>query len=250
MNKYGVGVFVAIALLFLAFDQSEKFDFLPAHNGAEELVHHKAYVLAYNEPYEQPSWVAYSLNRLQVAGSGEERSDNFREDPSIKTGSASPDDYKKSGYDRGHLCPAGDMGFDAEAMSESFYMSNMSPQLPAFNRGIWKKLETAVRNWAVRDDELYVVAGPILHPQLPTIGANKVAVPELYFKVVLDYRHPDYKAIGFVMPNAGSKSSIYHFAVSVDSVEKLSGLDFFPALPDSLENQLEANFDTILWKKH
>lgn len=234
---------------YSSFSAKKAFNYLPKTNKKELIVRHKAYVLCYQEAYEQAKWVAYRLTKEMVETGNEERTDNFRVDPSVASGSASPDDYKKQGYDKGHLCPAGDMSWDADAMSESFFMSNMSPQRPAFNRGIWKKLESAVRDWAKRDGEIFIVAAGVLKPGLETIGENKVAVPELYYKVILDNQLPEKKTIGFVFPNEGSKKDLFDFAVSVDSVEKLTGIDFFPALPDKDEKKLEANFDEKLWEK-
>lgn len=223
--------------------------FYPKFKKKEQIVKHLGYALCYDENYEQAKWVAYRLTAEMCNNSEEERTDNFREDPAIKTGSASPDDYKKTGYDRGHLCPAGDMGWSEITMSESFYMSNMSPQQPKFNRGIWKTLETQVREWAKKEEEIYIVTAGVLEEGLPTIGEkNKVAVPKYYYKVVLDVYGKEKKAIAFVMPNEGSKESIFNYAVSVDSVERLTQINFFPALSDSLENNLESHIDVELWK--
>ena len=231
-------------------DTSENFStgFLPEILDGDELVKHVAFTLCYNEKYEQAKWVAYRLTSEMCDNNGEGRSNNFRIDTEVNTGSASPDDYKKSGYDRGHLCPAGDMGWSEQTMSESFLMSNMSPQLPAFNRGIWKKLEMDVREWAKKNNEIYIVTAGVLDDSLPTIGTDKVAVPRYYYKIILDYKMPEYKAIAFVLPNEGSKQSVFDFAVSIDSVEHLTGINFFPALPDSLENFLESQIDIGKWE--
>jgi endonuclease G len=178
----------------------------------------------------------------------EERTDNFREDPLVKTKSAIPDDYKKTNFDRGHLCPAGDMAWNEVTMSESFFMSNMSPQEPKFNRGIWKKLEGEVREWAKKNEEIYIVtAGVLTNIRPETIGENKVSIPNFYYKVILDVKKPDYKAIAFVLPNEGSKKELSEFAVSIDSVEKLTGINFFSSLPDAIENNLEAQHDVTKW---
>jgi len=222
--------------------------YYPKKNKKDQIVKHSAFVLCYSEPHEQAKWVAYRLTAEMCNNNGEERSNDFREDVSVKTKSAHPDDYKKSGYDRGHLCPAGDMGWSEIAMSESFLMSNMSPQEPKFNRGIWKKLESEVREWAKNNEEVYVVTAGVLSDSLKTIGSNKVAVPLYYYKVILDIKKPEYKAIAFVVPNEGSKNDIFDFAVSIDSVQRLTGIDFFPALPDSLESYLENTMNKNLWK--
>jgi endonuclease G len=212
----------------------------------DQIVRHLGYTLCYNEKHEQASWVAYDLTRNEAAG-GYERTNKFIVDPSVSTGSATAADYANSGYDRGHLAPAGDMGWSATAMAESFYYSNMSPQVPGFNRGIWKKLEEQVRTWATTDSVLYVVTGPVLTEGLPTIGPNMVSVPKYYYKVLLDYHKPGFKAIGFVLPNIASSQPLSDFAVSVDSVERLTGIDFFPALPDGAEDLLESDCCPSCW---
>jgi endonuclease G len=210
---------------------------LPQHT-SDQLVQHFAFTLHYNEAHEQAEWVAYELTATETEKAFE-RSDRFVPDPFVKTGSATTADYKNSGYDRGHLAPAADMGWSGQAMKESFYYSNMSPQLPAFNRGIWKKLEEQVRDWAGEYGSVYVVTGPVLAHGLPCIGPNKVSVPELYYKALLVYTPAHVQAIAFLMPNAGSNHAPAHFVVSIDSVEHLTGLNFFEKLPDEMEEVLE-----------
>jgi endonuclease G, mitochondrial len=223
-------------------------NFMPRVTIEDEVVIHSAFVICYDERFEQARWVAYRLTEEMCNNNGEERSNNFRIDPDIKSGSATPDDYKKSGYDRGHLCPAGDMAWSEQSMSESFLMSNMSPQVPGFNRGIWKNLEANVREWARQNKEIYVVTAGVLKDTLATIGKNKVAIPGYYYKVILDMHAPEYKGIAFVLPNRANKESFFDYAVSIDSVEHLTGIDFFPALPDSMENYLEAHLNINQWK--
>jgi len=223
-------------------------NYMPACSASDIITQHKAFALCYNEDCEQAKWVAYHLTAEMCSNKGKERTDDFRPDKAISTGSATPGDYKKSGYDRGHLCPAGDMGWNDTAMSESFLMSNMSPQLPAFNRGIWKNLESDVREWAKINKDIYVVTAGVLEKGLPTIGVDKVAIPRYYYKVILDVSAPGYKAIAFVLPNEKSGASVFNYAVSIDSVERLTGIDFFPALPDSLEHVLEMQADSTQWK--
>lgn len=220
---------------------------LPTISDVKAVVKHTAYTLEYAEPYEQAKWVAYLLTRQQATG-GEERSNKFKEDALVKTGSATDADYAKTGYDRGHLAPAADMAWSKDVMQESFFYSNMSPQVPSFNRGVWKRLETLVRKWAEEYDSIYVVTGPILRAGLPTIGANKVAVPEEYYKVVLCYSHARKEGIGFILPNAGSKATLGTYAVSIDEVEKRTGLDFYPSLPDKEEKVIEARLCIPCWK--
>ncbi|MGE4584511.1 MAG: DNA/RNA non-specific endonuclease [Sphaerochaeta sp.] len=221
---------------------------LPAHENTDMLVTHPGYTLLYDEQFEQARWVAYYLSRDELYGSYE-RGDDFRSDPSIPTGSANLEDYKGSGYDRGHLIPAADLSWSEEAMSGSFFLSNMSPQEGSFNRGIWSELEATVRNFADTEGGVYVVTGPVLTDgPYKTIGKSKVAVPKEYYKVILDYQEPERKAIGFLLPNEGSKKDLKSFATSVDHVEEVTGLDFFPKLPDPLEKQLERSYDVSQWQ--
>ena len=220
---------------------------LPKPIKGEQIIEHTGYTLSYNEEYEQPSYVAYELTREEVYGALS-REDNFRADSAVTTGSATLDDYRSSGYDRGHLAPAADFKWSAEAMSDTFYLSNMSPQEGGFNRGIWADLEAVVRQMAVDNERIYVVTGPVLTDgPYKTIGENKVAVPNQFYKVVLDYTDPDIKAIGFVLPNKKSDKKIETYVLSVDEVEEITGLDFYPALPDDVEELLESNVDISAW---
>ena len=175
----------------------------------------------------------------EVSGLAAKRGDDFRPDPEVPTGSATPQDYTRSGYDRGHLAPAADMSFSVKTISESFYMSNMSPQTPQFNRGIWSKLEKQVRHFATKEKRIVVVTGPILPAEKTnTIGANRVTVPEYYYKVIYDTTPPE-KMVAFVLPNRGSKADLRTFTVTVDRVEELTGLDFFSTVPQPEQEQLE-----------
>jgi endonuclease G, mitochondrial len=222
---------------------------IPDYSGNVQVISHAAYSLSYNENYEQADWVSYTLTRENLINKENMRRDNFKPDPKVKTGSAHPDDYKKSGYDRGHLAPAADFSWSETAMDESFYMSNMSPQVPSFNRGIWKKLEDQVRTWALENQRVFIVTGPILEKDLPTIGKNNVAVPKYYYKVILDIDEPDIKGIAFIMPNSGSNETLAKYSVSIDSIEKLTSINFFPLLPDSIEEKVEKKVDIKLWFK-
>lgn len=221
---------------------------VPAHKNDDSIVIYPGYILEYNETYEQATWVAYELTAEEVYSTKASRNDNFMEDPNIKTGSAIDSDYRKSGFDRGHLAPAADMKFSTEAMNACFYYSNMSPQNPSFNRGVWSKLEAIVRFWAVENDAVLVVTGPVLNkPDYPTIGENEVAVPEFYYKVVLDYCAPVKKGIAFIIPNEKGMKPLSSFAMTIDEAELITGLDFFPLLPDSDETLLESNTNLTEW---
>ena len=240
-------LFLSLIIVLTGFAQQTHTNIeIPAHQANETLISHTGYTLSYNEKYEQANWVAYELTSAET-NSIYNRTNQFLVDPKISTGSANNSDYAGSGYDRGHLAPAGDMGWSAQSMIESFYYSNMSPQVPSFNRGIWKNAETFTREAAITNQTVYVVTGPVFTSTMTTIGPNKVAVPQSYFKVILDYFEPELKAIAFVIPNEASQLPLQHFAVSIDDVEYLTGLDFFPLITDSVESQLESKFDISLW---
>jgi endonuclease G len=211
------------------------------------IIEHTGYALAYSEAHEQAAWVAYHLTDGEVVLKVAKRTDDFRPDPAVSTGSATLADYRRSGYDRGHLAPAADMAWDAVVMSESFYFSNMSPQVPGFNRGIWKTLEEHVRDWAVAFGDVWVVTGPVLEDDLPVIGPNAVAVPRRYYKVLLHEDAGGAMAIGFLADNRKMKAPVASLAVCVDEVEAATGLDFFAALPDSVEDLVESAYDWSYW---
>ena len=230
-------------------EPDEDIFYLPT-GGVGQVVRHRYYTLSYDEEAEQAEWVAYELTRDRLNRNYVERTNNFREDPDVPTGTAQWDDYLHSGYDRGHLVPAGDMGFAKSAMSETFFMSNISPQVRNFNGGAWRELEENVRDWARENKKLYVISGPDLNQRpLGEIGRkNKVIVPAAYFKVLLDLTEPDYKAIAFYLPNERIDEPLYEYAYSVDRIEEITGYDFFSELlEDELEEQLESRFEPDDW---
>ncbi|RIJ48014.1 DNA/RNA non-specific endonuclease [Maribellus luteus] len=210
-----------------------------------KIVNHSSYSLAYSEQHEQAIWVLYHLTPEMVTGATG-RSDDFRPDPKVSTQSASLEDYKGSGYDRGHLCPAADMKQSSTAMSETFYLSNMSPQVPGFNRGIWKNLEETVRKWSLEEDGIWVVTGAIFRDNKGTIGKNKVTVPGYYYKIIYDYSGEE-KMIALILPNSEGKKQLSDYVVSVDRVEELTEVDFFPQLDDAIEKKLESQSDPGKW---
>ena len=220
----------------------------PAGSHDHERREFSGFTACYRESYEQPEWVAYTITPEKLV-KGAERSNNFRSDPQISTGSATPNDYKSSGYDRGHLAPAADMSYSETTMKESFYMSNMSPQEPAFNRGVWNNLENDVRAIAAGCDCLYVITGPVLEKpasQYAHIGTNEVSVPEYYYKVLLAAEFDDetdgvsVTAYAYLVPNGKTDENPDKFICTIDDVEKRTGIDFFSLLEDSLENMLES----------
>ena len=226
--------------------QKNNFDYLPTSTTGE-IVKHKFYTLSYNEKHEQSEWVAYELtpNHLKRI---ERHRPYFIYDKKVKTKSANYRNYKKSGYDKGHLVPAGDMRFSEDAFNDTFYTSNISPQNHQFNAGIWNRLEQKTRYWTKKYGNLYVITGGVLKNGLKTIGQEHVTVPKQFYKIILDYKEgKEPKAIAFLMPNKDSKEALYKFTTSIDQIENLTGIDFFKALPDSIENKLEAKSDYKGW---
>lgn len=231
------------------FDFAKVKDFnLPAIGSNDQIIRHRRYTLRYREQYEQADWVAYKLTGEEARAYLSRDGNKFVPDPLVKTGSATHADYTRSGYDRGHLAPAGDFNTSPDDKQDTFYMSNISPQVPDFNRGIWNDLEQKFRQWAERDEELYVVTGPILKSGLPTIGKyNEIAIPEMYYKIALCLTDNQPRMIGFLMKNEFSSENLKTFVVSVDEIERLTGIDFFPRIPDTLEKKLESSTTTKGW---
>ena len=213
--------------------------FLPTSTTGQ-IVHHEHYSLSYNEKHEQAEWVAYELKKTHLSNI-ERKRPYFEIDKAVKTGAASWKNYKKSGFDRGHLCPAGDRRYTKEAYNETFLTSNISPQEHQFNAGIWNSLEQKVRYWARKYDGIFVITGGILKGHMKTIGTERVSVPNQFYKILIDNNSNKTKMIAFLMPHKNSKKPLHEFVVSVDDIESLTGIDFFPQLDDALENKLEAS---------
>jgi len=210
------------------------------------IVHHDYYSLSYNETHEQAEWVAYELKKNHLSRNQFKRP-YFIRDKSIKTKSADWRNYKNSGYDKGHLCPAADRKFSINAHDETFLTSNISPQKHDFNAGIWNRLEQKTRYWANKYNGVYVVTGGVLKNNLKTIGHESVTVPNYFYKVLLDNYKGKTKVIAFLVPHKESHKPLYEFIVSVDEIEQLTGIDFFPELEDQKEVRLEASTNYKNW---
>lgn len=218
----------------------------PITNKDEQIIRHTGYTVSYNQAWRLPNWVAYELTREETKGTAT-RTNKFITDPMVKGVSASNRDYSHSGFDRGHMAPAGDMTWSSTAMKESFYFSNMCPQVPGLNRGRWKDLEEQIREWAAEDSALVIVCGPLIDKKDSTIGKNRIAVPHAFFKVILAPYVSSPRAIGFIFKNEKDVSPLRSYTATVDSVESLTGIDFFPALPDKIENHVEAQCTPSDW---
>ncbi|MGN1257166.1 MAG: DNA/RNA non-specific endonuclease [Bacteroidaceae bacterium] len=218
----------------------------------EEIVQHEGFTLSYNKKHLLPNWVAWLLTRERTKGT-EKRADNFQPDESVKKGPVAVDaDYRGSGYDRGHMCPAADCKHNRQSMNECFLLTNICPQTHNLNAGDWKELETKTRQWAQRYDSIYVVCGPVLQKgrRYHKVGENQVTVPEKFFKVLLRFTAPDQaQAIGFIYDNdEDTNHPLEYYAVTVDSVEALTGINFFSKLEKRVERKAESQYDMKWWK--
>lgn len=196
------------------------------------IIKHNFYTLDYSEFHRQATWVSYTITYEMLNGEKFKRKNDFRKDPYVKHNPVVPTDYKNTVYDKGHLSSAGDFIYSKKAISESFYMSNMSPQLPGFNRGIWKKLETKVRAWAIKFKYVEVITGGILSGVNETI--NGITIPKRFYKVIYDKTNN--KSIGFIIENKKSYKDLKEFVFSVNEVEEITGIDFF-GIDEIIEDQ-------------
>lgn len=215
----------------------------------QQIIEHKAYTVSYNPTWRIPNWVAYCLTIDELGGDCP-REQSFSPDPEVKDNPVLHYDYSNSGYDRGHMAPAADFKWDKQAMRESFYTTNICPQNQNLNRGDWNDIEELVRDLARKHKAIYVACGPVVKNTKTTIGTERqIVVPQGFYKVLLRKTdsQPGYAAIGFYCPNEAGSKPIMTYAKSVDEIEKLTGIDFFPELPDDIENKVEADFDFSLW---
>jgi endonuclease G len=240
----------AILLSILAglclFVRSQKADILlPSNMDRESTIHHLAYSLSYNSSYILPSWVAYKITKTQVNKYSNVKA-RYVSDPEVTTRSASKKDYKEGGYLMAQLVNYLDVQQIQNSEKESFYMSNIVPMKLAFYNHIWLKTEELIRMWNANTDGLYIVCGPILtDAPFTTIGENNVSVPKRYYKAVYDPKNQ--KAVGFIFRNGSSSGSLKSYALSIDAIERETGIDLFQTLDNELENKIEAEFNASDW---
>ena len=233
-----------LILLFIPFICIGQLKFLPESKG--EFVEHSYYSFSYVEKHEQAEWVHYRLDSIMLEGKEKRKDYDFKQDKTFSGKSVKYSVYTNYGYDRGHLAPFADMKIDSTSASESFYMSNISPQDPSFNRGGWRKLENLVRTWAKKNEIFITTAGVLNNINLKKIGyKNSVSVPREFYKLI--YMPSKNKMIAFLMPNQKINGQLNDYVVSVDTVEKLTGIDFYTELDDMLEEKLEAEIDPSKW---
>ena len=235
--------------VFCSAAEKSEFDNLLLGNPgkADIVIDRRGFAVGFSNKHRQPLWVIYKLTAEELQTEPHKRSNRFKHDPLIRQ-SAYPQEYTRSGFDRGHLAPAADMAFSKQTMLDSFLMSNMSPQLQGFNRGVWKRLEELVRTIALKEKEIYVVTGAIFPSpeEAKHLPAGRITIPKAFYKAIFDLT-PPVKMIAFIIPHCSSNQPLQVFAVSVDEVEKQTGLDFFSKLPDDQEEKLEAMVNIKLW---
>ena len=219
----------------------------PLTSVSEIIIKKKAYIVSYNPDTKVPNWVAWHLTGEHADGPVR-RSNAFFADDAVPSPRATIEDYKGSGWSRGHMCPAGDNKWSETAMYESFSLVNVCPQNASLNSGLWNSIEIDCRRWAQRYGSVYIVCGPLFYNKdHETIGVNKVVVPEAFFKVILCMQGKP-KAIGFVVKNNAGTKKKDQYVNTVDEVERLTGYDFFPELPNSIEEKVEAYSNLDDWR--
>lgn len=224
---------------------------MPMSKRGDNVIRHTGYALSFNGETNCPNWVAWELTRSEASAHGS-RNPDFYPDPQVDgRHQVTTQDYKGSGYTRGHMCPAGDMKWSSKAQHDCFYMSNMCPQTKDLNADSWEVLESACRRWAKSEGSVYIVCGPVFNEgrKVRYIGRqHKVRVPDGFFKVVLSMKRGHEKAIGFYYANNDRFQTMESAAMSVDEIERMTGYDFFYLVEDNLENRVEARYNLRDWK--
>lgn len=212
------------------------------------IINYEGFTVGFNPEMHQPWFVAWELTPERAFADVSTRADaRFAPDPDV-AGCATLNDYRRSGFDRGHMAPAADMKWSHQAMADCHLLTNMCPQLQAINSGAWATIEKNARNWTRRHGHLYIVAGPVLSDSLTrTIGRSEIPVPERFFKVIVAPEADPPMGIAFVVPNHPFDGGAQATVTTIDHVELITGFDFFAALPDPLEDALESQASMAAW---
>ncbi len=235
-----------LTVLMLPSTQAQQFNYLPDTINGHQIVSYTQFTLSYNETHEQADWVAYELDSTEAVMTMK-RCNCFKSDRKIHSKSANKNDYSSTGFDLGHLCPAADNNMSKKANRESFRMSNISPQLPGYNREVWKELENWVRLQAIMYDTVYVVTGPVFLNNLGSVGKNQVTIPGYFYKVLLRKQGKKFYSIAIMIPQLGATHDFRRYVIPVNALETITGIDFFPALPDNIENRVESQYQPNKW---
>lgn len=219
----------------------------PQVNRQEIILRRKAYTTAYDPINKIPYWVGWQLTAEHTNGTFNRKGIKFTEDNTVPTPRATDMDYRRSGFDRGHMCPSGDNKWDPVAQQESFLVTNICPQHPNINAGDWNELEELSRKWARKHGKIYIISGPILYEQKhKTIGKNKVTVPEAFFKIIICLQGKP-KGIGFIVKNRQTNQKLTRYINTIDRIERITGTDFFPDLSPDIQNKIESTADISQW---
>ena len=224
---------------------------LPYISKDDIIIRHTGYELSYNMTTNCPNWVAWELTGQEAESNEIKRIDSFKPDKQIpKSNRVYPAEYKNSGYDKGHMCPAADMKWSTQSMEDSFYMTNMCPQSPTLNRQWWQHLEDACRRWAMNDGRIYICCGPVYYGENKTFIGNKVLVqvPDAFFKVVVSLKEGNERGIGFIYWNDDSRQIMSDVVMTINDIEFLTGFDFFTNVDDAIEERIESEANLKLWQ--
>ncbi|MDR0429282.1 MAG: DNA/RNA non-specific endonuclease [Tannerellaceae bacterium] len=213
-----------------------------------QIIDHEGFIISYNADYRIANWAAYELTAEEVKSRHVKRTNKFIPDPKVKGATAVDSDYRRSGYDRGHLVPAGDMRWSQEGMDASFYFSNICPQNRGLNAGLWNDIEKQCRKWATKYGAIFIVTGPVIDGNMQRLGKNKVGIPNMFYKVVCSHTGGEYRSIGFLVENRNyADRSLEDVAVPVDSIESVTGIDFFPSFPEEIQSKMESSINRKHW---
>ena len=247
LSLFGYLVYKCCGPKLSAVERIDKLEVPAVQEAYGNLISREGYTLLYNSQRLLPEWVAYELTALETEGK-EKRGEHFKKDPEIQGLQADVADYRNSGWDKGHMAPAADMKWSERAMDDCFYLTNICPQDHKLNAGVWKKLEEKCREYARYFGTIYIVCGPVVeNNRYGTIGDNGVMVPDGFFKVVLAPYYGKYKGVGFLFDNKKGSRKLMEHAVTIDEVERVTGIDFFPSLPDDVEDVVESAVEKNIW---
>ena len=220
---------------------------LPKITAHDNLIIYTGFTVSYNTSTLIPNWVAYELTSTEVEGQFP-RKGQFGQDLSFRGRQAMREDYSNSGWDKGHMCPAADLKWSEKTMYESFYLTNICPQNHEMNSTDWLTLEKLAREWAKKFDNIYIICGPIVgENKYGTIGKNRVVVPDAFFKAFLTVKNNVFNTIAFVMPNSSEHHRVQDYAMSVNDLETMIGIDLFSSIDDRYEEIVESDLYFKYW---
>ena len=221
---------------------------LSRNNLSEQILRRTGYTVSYNGELRIPNWVAWHLTAEHVKGTVPRPSGNaWHEDTDVPTPRCTSEDFRNSGWSRGHMCPAGDCKWDKQVMYESFLFTNCCPQHANLNSGVWNQIEMSCRRWAEKYGDVYIICGPVLFNQWhETIGPNRVVVPEAFFKVIICFIDGKPEGIGYICKNQKEDDKKSSYVNTIKEVERITGFTFFPSLPAELAEYAKNEISPLL----